>query len=60
MDIETVRYDNVPKMDEVCGKLQTYDMLVIGFGDCYVIPHAFSHVHHASESWCCGRAYRCV
>ena len=26
--------------------------------DCYVIPHAFSHVHHASESWCCGRAYR--
>ena len=29
LDIETVRYDDVPKMDEVCDKLQTYDMLVI-------------------------------
>ncbi|CBK94911.1 hypothetical protein ERE_31400 [Agathobacter rectalis M104/1] len=44
LDIETVRYDNVPKMDEVCDKLQTYDMLVIGFGDCYDIDNTNNHL----------------
>lgn len=44
LDIETVYYDNVPKMDEVCDKLQTYDMLVIGFGDCYDIDNTNGHL----------------
>lgn len=44
LDIETVYYDNVPKMDEVCDKLQTYDMLVIGFGDCYDIDNTNNHL----------------
>lgn len=44
LDIETVRYDDVPKMDEVCDKLQTYDMLVIGFGDCYDIDNTNNHL----------------
>ena len=39
LDIETVYYDDVDKMNEVCNKLQTYDMLVIGFGDCYDIDN---------------------
>lgn len=44
LDIETVYYDNVEKMDEVCKKLQTYDMLVIGFGDCYDIDNTNGHL----------------
>lgn len=44
LDIETVYYDDVNKMDEVCGKLQTYDMLVIGFGDCYDIDNTNKHL----------------
>lgn len=44
LDIETVYYDNVKKMDEVCKKLQTYDMLVIGFGDCYDIDNTNGHL----------------
>nr|WP_308669385.1 DUF5057 domain-containing protein [uncultured Agathobacter sp.] len=44
LDIETVYYDNVNKMDEVCDKLQTYDMLVIGFGDCYDIDNTNNHL----------------
>lgn len=44
LDIETVYYDNVEKMDEVCKKLQTYDMLVIGFGDCYDIDNTNNHL----------------
>lgn len=39
LDIETVYYDDEAKMKEVCNKLQTYDMLVIGFGDCYDIDN---------------------
>ena len=31
-------------MDEVCNKLQTYDMLVIGFGDCYDIDNTNKHL----------------
>ena len=44
LDIETVYYDNVNKMDEVCKNLQTYDMLVIGFGDCYDIDNTNGHL----------------
>lgn len=44
LDIETVYYDDVNKMDEVCNKLQTYDMLVIGFGDCYDIDNTNKHL----------------
>lgn len=44
LDIETVYYDNVSKMDEVCNNLQAYDMLVIGFGDCYDIDNTNSHL----------------
>lgn len=44
LDIETVYYDDVNKMDEVCNKLQTYDMLVIGFGDCYDIDNTNNHL----------------
>ena len=44
LDIETVYYDDVNKMDEVCKKLQTYDMLVIGFGDCYDIDNTNNHL----------------
>lgn len=49
LDIETVRYDDVKKMDEVCDKLQTYDMLVIGFGDCYDIDNTNGHLDKIKE-----------
>lgn len=44
LDIETVYYDDVDKMNEVCNKLQTYDMLVIGFGDCYDIDNNLDNI----------------
>lgn len=44
LDIETVYYNNVGEMDKVCDKLQTYDMLVIGFGDCYDIDNTNGHL----------------
>ncbi len=44
LDIETVYYDDVDKMNEVCNKLQTYDMLVIGFGDCYDINNNLDNI----------------